>query len=91
MASGIPNLQFDVGALLRSDSFGSKLDSKGGLPVGEKLILGIADEDIRFTDCTHADEDDFEHVVIFFFFLGHFYIMCQKVTSKKILVDRIYV
>ena len=83
MTSSIPNLQFDVGALLRSDSFGSILNSKGGLPIGGKLIFGVADENIGFAHCTHADKDDFEHVIILFLFLGHFLYYVSESYKQK--------
>ena len=71
LASGIPNLQFNAGALLGGNYFGGVLDSDGGVPPFNKLIFGVFEEDIGFAHPCGADEDQFEHEVELLFLVHY--------------------
>jgi len=79
-------LKFDVGALLGGHYFSCVLDPEGGLPVGGKLPFGVAEEEVRFPDCGQSDQDDLEHVVVLFFFLGHFILSSSENYHQKDLL-----
>lgn len=71
LAGGIPNLQFNAGALLGGNYFGGVLDSNCGVPTLNELVFGVFKEDIGFAYSCGPDEDQFEHEVELFFLVHY--------------------